>query len=414
MADSTVSRLKRAVHRNPRTSREGLLERLFTLWFRGLVYTQIWEDPRVDAEALQIDASSRILTISSAGCNVLNYLTHEPAKIAAVDVNRAHMALTRLKLAALRHLPDHDAFFQFFGRGEGAANVRRYDDHVARWLDDSTRSFWETRTWGGLGDRRIQFFADGLYDRGILPRFQRLAASVSQLVQGRRPEELLEAETRAQQEQFFTDCVAPFFDHPLVRRIAEQPATVYSLGIPPNQQRILAEEADAETGASVADLYRERLRKLVCGFPLSDNYFAWQAFGRRYDCENREAIPPYLAAENFAPLRYHAGRVETHVTSLVDFLHDQPDHSFDSFVLLDAMDWMDADAITALWSEIARVGEPGSHVIFRTAGSESVVEPALPRDLRARFTYHRDRSEALHARDRSAIYGMFHLYSLGG
>jgi S-adenosylmethionine-diacylglycerol 3-amino-3-carboxypropyl transferase len=42
------------------------------------------------------------------------------------------------------------------------------------------------------------------------------------------------------------------------------------------------------------------------------------------------------------------------------------------------------------------------------------VEGALPDDLRRRFTYHRERSEALHAQDRSAVYGMFHLYSLAG
>ncbi|MFB6248793.1 MAG: DUF3419 family protein, partial [Salinibacter sp.] len=110
MPSSTASRLGQAVHRHEALSSDGLLERLFTLWFRGLVYTQIWEDPRVDAEALRLDDTSRILTISSAGCNVLNYLTHEPERILAVDLNTAHMALTRLRIAALRHLPDHEAF----------------------------------------------------------------------------------------------------------------------------------------------------------------------------------------------------------------------------------------------------------------------------------------------------------------
>lgn len=92
-----------------------MLERLFTVWCRGLVYTQIWEDPRVDVKALQLDDTSRILIISSAGCNVLNYLAYEPARIVAVDVNTAHMALPRLRIAGLRHLPDHDAFACFRG-----------------------------------------------------------------------------------------------------------------------------------------------------------------------------------------------------------------------------------------------------------------------------------------------------------
>jgi S-adenosylmethionine-diacylglycerol 3-amino-3-carboxypropyl transferase len=410
MSDSTAARLKRAVHQNRPLSRDGLLERLFTVWFRGLVYTQIWEDPRVDARALRLDSSSRILTISSAGCNVLNYLTHEPERVLAVDLNGAHMALTRLKMAALGHLPDHDAFFRFFGVGRGRENLSAYREHVRPHLDDATRRFWEERSWMGLRRARIHAFEDGIYEHGVLARFRGVAGLVSRLVQGCRPDALLEASTLDEQRQFFENCVAPFFDLPAVRWLAERPATLYSFGIPLRQYQSLA---DAASG-SIVDLYRDRLRRLVCGFPLSDNYFAWQAFGRRYDTDAREALPPYLRRRHFARLRYHLDRVDTRIASLTDVLRDQPDSSFDSFVLLDAMDWMEPDAIASLWREIARVGAPGARIIFRTAGPTSVVEPALPSPLRSRFRYERARSEALHAQDRSAIYGMFHLYVLTG
>jgi S-adenosylmethionine-diacylglycerol 3-amino-3-carboxypropyl transferase len=410
MPDSTVTRLKRAVHQNQPFSRSGVLERLFTLWFQGLVYTQIWEDPRVDAQALQLDASSRILTISSAGCNVLNYLTHEPEHILAVDLNTAHMALTRLKIGALRHLPSHDQFFQFFGVGAGPENVDAYRRHVRPHLDDATRQFWSSRPWAGLRRPRIRAFEEGFYEHGVLARFQGFARVVSQIVQGRRPEELLEATSQAEQQQFFEECVAPFFDHPVVRRIARQPATLYSFGIPLSQYQNLSDAAEA----SIVDLYRDRLERLVCGFPLDDNYFAWQAFGRRYDTEARRALPPYLKRPHYGRLRYHLDRVDTRIASLEDALANQPDNSFDCFVLLDAMDWMTPARITALWEELARVGEPGARIIFRTAGPDSVVEPALPSALRDRFTYERARSEDLHAQDRSAIYGMFHLYVLTG
>lgn len=106
--------------------------------------------------------------------------------------------------------------------------------------------------------------------------------------------------------------------------------------------------------------------------------------------------------------------METRVASLTEALREEPDSSFDSFVLLDTMDWMDSGAIAALWDEIARVAGPGARIIFRTAGPRSVVEPALPGDLRARFSYERVRSEELYARDRSAVYGMFHLYVFTG
>lgn len=410
MLSPTAKRLGRTVHNNRALSTTGLRERLFTLWFRGLVYTQIWEDPRVDADALRLDDTSRIAAISSAGCNVLNYLIHEPEHILAVDVNAAHMALTRLRIAALQHLPTHDSFFQFFGVGAGPQNGVAYQRHIRPHLDEGTRHFWESSPMGGLRRPRITAFEEGFYDHGILPSFQNVAGVLSQLLQNRRPAELLEATSLAEQRQFFDECVAPFFDHRLVRWVAERPTALYSLGIPPRQFRDLVEgEEDA-----IVDVYRTRLERLVCGFPLSENYFAWQAFGRRYDTHNREALPAYLRAEHYAQLRYHIDRIDTRIASLTDALRDQPDSSFDSFVLLDAMDWMDREAIAALWTEIARVGAPGARIIFRTAGRQSVVEPALPDALRARFSYERTRSEELHARDRSAVYGMFHLYVFTG
>ena len=84
--------------------------------------------------------------------------------------------------------------------------------------------------------------------------------------------------------------------------------------------------------------------------------------------------------------------------------------SLNAFVLLDSQDWMPPPVIEELWSEIARVGKPGSRVIFRTAGEKSPVEKALEPETRAKFRYEEARSRELHAQDRSAIYGMFHLY----
>jgi S-adenosylmethionine-diacylglycerol 3-amino-3-carboxypropyl transferase len=68
--------------------------------------------------------------------------------------------------------------------------------------------------------------------------------------------------------------------------------------------------------------------------------------------------------------------------------------------------------IARLWREIARVGESGSRIVFRTAGERSPVESALPPALRRRFVYEEALARELHERDRSAIYGMFHVYSL--
>src|ERR1700679_377729 len=131
--------LERAAHQAAPASRRGVLERLFTLMFQGFVYNQIWEDPSVDLDALALGPQHRVLTIASGGCNVLNYLAADPKEIVALDLNPNHVALTRLKLAALTSLPDHESFFHFFGAADSDANVKSFDKHISQALDEETR-----------------------------------------------------------------------------------------------------------------------------------------------------------------------------------------------------------------------------------------------------------------------------------
>ena len=57
----------------------------------------------------------------------MSYLTADPGRITAVDLNHAHIALGRLKLAAARHLPSHRHFANFLRRSRpiSGSNIRR-------------------------------------------------------------------------------------------------------------------------------------------------------------------------------------------------------------------------------------------------------------------------------------------------
>ena len=397
----TTMLLKSAVYQSRAASKKGMLERLFAVWFQRLVYNQIWEDPAVDLEALRITPSSRIMTIASGGCNVLNYLLADPAAIVAVDLNPAHLALTRLKLAAIQNLPDHDSFFRLFGAGIDPEAWQMYRRHLQPHLDEETRAFWEGRS--PLGRRRFSYFATGLYRHGLLGRFIGFLHVVARLTGG-DPARMLEATSPEEQLHLFDTWVAPIFESKTIKTLCSLPAALYSLGIPPAQFDALREDADGD----LAKLYCERLRRLACDFPMQQNYFAWQAFGRRYDVE---AVPEYLRPGSFPVIAERAARVETKLASVTDFLAREPAGSVDRYVLLDAQDWMGPQQLRGLWQEITRTAQPGARVIFRTAGRASPLEaalsPAFPKTWRAET----ELASRLFQRDRSAIYGGFHIYS---
>ncbi len=395
--------LDKAAHQKPAGTRRGALERLFTLMFQGFVYNQIWEDPVVDLAALDLKPEHRVITIASGGCNVLNYLAADPAQIIAVDLNPNHIALTKLKLAALEYLPSHDAFFQFFGQANDKANRTAYDKYLRKHLDEETRHYWEKSR--PLRGKRINMFGKNLYRYGLLGRFIGILHAVAKL-HGKKLEPILSARTPEEQRRLFERDIAPLFDYKSIKLLSKSPVSLYALGIPPAQYDELVAAGDP------AAVLRERVERLACDFPIQENYFAWQAFGRGYDVEHREAVPDYLRRETYAKIRALTGKVEVHHASLTDFLQAQPSQSLHRYVLLDAQDWMNQDQISALWREIDRTAHArDARVIFRTAGPDSPLPRKLPPEVLAPWTYLEVESKAWHAKDRSSIYGGFHVYA---
>ena len=404
---TTIEGLDTAVHRSAALSKAGALERMFTFVFRGLVYPQIWEDPVVDMEALQIRPDDHVVAIASGSCNILSYLTADPARISGVDLNGAHVALGRLKIRALTALPDYGSFHAFFGRADAKSNIALYDRHIRAELDPLTASYWNARR--GYGRRRIEAFSRNFYRYGLLGRFIGSGHWLGRLY-GCEPEALLAARSLPEKREIFEEKIAPIFDKGLARWLSRQPASLFGLGIPPSQYRRLAGEGPG----GIAAVLRQRLERLACDFDIHDNYFAWQAFGRRYASGEDASLPPYLQARNFEAVRARADRVSLHQRSMTDFLAAQPPGSVDCVVLLDAQDWMGDEDLLALWREITRVARPGGRVIFRTAADERLLPGRLPAALLNRWTYRDALSRDLGRRDRSSIYGAFHLYVLAG
>ena len=405
-----MTTLHSAVQNERISSKQGILQKLFAVWFDAFVYNQIWEDPRVDTEALRLDASSRILTISSGGCNALHYLLEDPESVTAVDLNRHHIYLLNLKLAALRHLPDYERFFSFFGAGHGSNTGSDYLRYIAPNLDSDTREFWESNTLFGSVryGPRIGFFRDsGLYEHSRNGYFLGFFHWLSRRI-GCDIEQVLVADTIGRQAEIYRKSIDPFFDSFVIRFVGKLPVTLFGLGIPPQQYDELKQ--DMSDGGTIIDVYRDRVRRLACDFPIGENYFAWQAFARKYDVDKRRAVPDYLKEANYEHLKANASRLTTKVGSATDEIRDNPVGSFNRFVFLDAQDWMDAEQLTELWSAIAEKAEPGSRIIFRTAGASSPLEASLPTELLGRFVYEKDLSENLFRQDRSSIYGGFHLY----
>ena len=341
-----------AVYRNRPLSAEGLRERLFTLAFSNLVYPQIWEDPAVDLEALALDRESRIVTIASGGCNVLTYLTASPEHITAVDINAAHVALNRLKLAAARHLPDYEPSTASSARPMPAENVEPSSSTSCRISTRKRQPTGKARH-GLRRRRRITRFTRNFYRARPARQLHRREPSrgAPERRQSRGDPEGADARRAA---PHLRPEFAPLFDRRAVRWLRQPPRLAlrarHSARAVQGAGRGAAKAAwrrcsrSAWNASPAASPRRELLR--LAGFrpPLC-------AGGRAAASLSRSGEFRAGAAERAA--RLGSPR------SFTDYLASSPDASLDRYVLLDAQDWMnDADADTGCGSEITRTAGP--------------------------------------------------------
>lgn len=397
----TTQLIADAVYNSRDRSEAGVWDRLFAIWFQRLIYNQIWEDPEADLEALELPPNATLVTISSGGCNALSYLVAKPKQVYAVDLNEAHLALLNLKIAGLRGLGDYAAFWRFFGDACSQSNGEAYRAALRPLLNPKTRAFWDGRDL--TGRPRYRYFCDGFYRHGALGRFVGIAHLLARLYRIDL-RALLRGDADDPERRRALARLSHMFRSRLARALTRNPALLFSLGIPPRQRELLAGER------SLADVLHDRLLGLIENHPIDTNYFAWQALARRYPGPGNRGLPLYLQERWFEHMHDRANAVVPKHTNVRALLETLPARHVDAVILLDSQDWMAPQEIKSIWDAIDRCGKNDVRVIFRTAGESSPLEDRDLFSLRRSWCRDEARSAIGFARDRSGIYGGFHLY----
>jgi hypothetical protein len=96
----------------------------------------------MDHRVFKLTEKDHVLTIASAGCNVLDYII-EGAMVTAVDFNSCQIALTELKKVAILNL-EFDDFFEIFGKSNMRLLREVYSTKLRPHLSEASASFWDT------------------------------------------------------------------------------------------------------------------------------------------------------------------------------------------------------------------------------------------------------------------------------
>ena len=392
---------------------EKLSSRLFNaVHGRNLIYNTCWEDPALDRVALDFRPDDRVLVITSAGCNALDYLLAGAGEVNAVDVNPRQNALLELKVGAIKALGQAE-FFELFGNGYSPFAREMYHDAVRAHLSPRARHYW---------DKYIGFFEgkgwrQSFYYRGTSGFFAKLLMIKAGALQRlRKPiEDFLAARTLEEQREIYEERVRPRLWTRSMRWFLSRHATLSLIGVPWPQRN----EITTQYPGGLAQFIRDCVEAVATQLPFADNYF-WRVYLQGF--YTPACCPEYLKPENFARLR--AGlldRLKIYTGTVTGFLR-QAQPGLSKFVLLDHMDWMSwyyPQALVEEWNAILAKARAGARVIFRSAGLQVRYLDPLGVHFRGRetalgglLTYHRDLAAKLHARDRVHTYGSFYIADL--
>lgn len=390
-----------------------VVERLSKTWFnlvhgRNIVYNQCWEDPRLDRIALELTPEDRVVVITSAGCNALDYALAGAGHVHAVDMNSKQNYLLDLKLAGLRHL-DYPTFWQLFGEGclpnwndvylsalrpNISADARKYWDRKGSLFRKGRRKSFYFRCTSGTFAWFVNYYID---------RVAKMRDAVNAL---------MAAENVEQQKSLFDQYdLAKKLWKPMIKFAMRRDVTLSLLGVPLAQRK----QIDEGYPGGILQFVMDRVEAVFTKIPLKDNY-AWRVYlTGKY---SPEACPEYLKPENFERLK--AGvvdHVSTHTNTVQGFLerHDKP---ITRFVLLDHMDWLSRDPakkiLTAEWQAIVDRSSPNARVLWRSAGLDgtfiNLVEVNVNgqrRKLSEILSYNEALAKELHVKDRVHTYGSF-------
>lgn len=356
-----------------------------------IIFNSSWEDPAIDRKLLDLNPESDIITITSAGDNVLDYLLDSPNSITSVDLNPSQNALAELKLATIKNT-NYKTLFDLFGFGR----YNHFDlllNKLKLQLSPTTYNFWEEKK--HYFTSKLPFYhygTSGIVARGFyyhLKYNKKLRDKVTEMVNCNLLEE---------QYLLHLELEKILFDNFVAKFLLGNKFTLSFLGIPDSQAKLVDVRNDYH---NMYDFIVGSLRTVFKEFPLSQNYFWYLYIKGQY---SKETCPNYLKEENFELLKSNAHKVNIVTDTFFNQLVNSHDNSYSHIILLDHFDWFWEDKAMQLkvWEEIKRVAKPKAKILFRSAASNR--DYLIP-EIQNGINYRDDLTSGFTNRGRVGTYG---------
>ncbi|XP_065832489.1 uncharacterized protein [Oscarella lobularis] len=356
-------------------------------------YSHVWEDYRCLNKGLGVVPTDDILSVTSAGDNVLNLLVEsEPRSITAIDMSPAQNAILHLKMTAIKHL-SHPEFLHLLGLSTTTG------DQTSRWLIYNRIRARLPPYAADYFDARRSIVEDGIASSGRLDRFfaafrERLHAKTT--ITRDRVARLFDAESLGEQ--------STIFDALSTSGLRDQILDLFAFTKFADEGRSRAQMRHVDADTDVALVMWEHIRRTAMSVPLHDNFYMAR-FLLGDEATPSGATCPYVMAGNYQRLRALVDRVTVVTDTIEHFLATNENAKFSKMNLSDVFEYMSEEATESMFSLLADHMPSGGRLAYWTlflhrAPSESLQLRPLT-----------ELSERLFKEeDRSTFYGSFQVH----
>lgn len=326
------------------------------------IYAFNWEDPAVDLSILNLKPDDVLVTITSAGDNILDYLSNSPVKrVHAIDLNPNQNHLLELKCACFAAGLSHDQIWKMFGEGVHqdfhSLLIHRLSPH----LSSNAFQFWLSHTSTFSPARRGLYAVSGGSRHAItLCRWLFRLTGLNQKVKT-----ICSVSTLAEQRDlWFGSLRRVLLSWPLHAMLVSTDWWCWkAAGVPPEQRQLIVNDYEATltpdqrrrmgkrqmTGEAIFKFLGDTLDPVVNHTLLSrENYFYHLVLQGKYA---KQCAPRWLGEREWRRLSRDKAKVfdglRIHTDEFLEVIKRMRAGSVGAVIVMDSMDWLEVpDTVT--------------------------------------------------------------------
>ncbi|KAK5939584.1 hypothetical protein PMZ80_007963 [Knufia obscura] len=327
------------------------------------IYAFNWEDPAVDLEILKLQPDDVLVTITSAGDNILDYLSQSPVKrVHAIDLNPNQNHLLELKCACFAASLSHDEIWKMFGEGTHpdfrSLLIRRLSAH----LSSNAFQFWLSHTSTFSPSSRGLYAVSGGSRHAItLCRWLFRITGLSQKVKT-----ICTVSTLAEQRDlWFGSLRRVLLSWPLHMALVSTDWWCWkAAGVPPEQRQLIVNDYESKltpeqrrrmtkrqmTGEAIFKFLEDTLDPVVNHTLLSrENYFYHLVLQGKY---TKQCAPRWLGEREHRRLSRDSAKLldglRIHTDEFLEVVKRMRGGSVSAVIVMDSMDWLEVPDLNAV------------------------------------------------------------------